>query len=149
MAAYSPSSRSDRESNMDDRIEDSDRTDEVEALDGVRTRDTDGVAALEGVWARDTDEDSSLLYTRLDGVGASDDDDTDMGRGGMGVSAGKGDIGSSDASGDGVSGIVLSRSKDEKADPLGLRNDVSKELSGPSWRARDRTDGEGSSCEDS
>jgi hypothetical protein len=51
--------------------------------------------------------------------------------------------------GDDVSGIVLRRSNDERRDPLGLKKDVSKDVSGPSGRARDLTDGDACNTDDS
>ena len=77
------------------------------------------------------------------GVSASDDGEADDGNADTGVSGASGDGGSSEGDGVGVSGIVLKRSADEITDPLGLKKDVSNDVSGPSGIASDLTDGEG------
>jgi hypothetical protein len=49
----------------------------------------------------------------------------------------------------GVSGIGLRWSKDVISDPLGLKKDVSKEVSGPSCKASDLTEGDARNIDDS
>lgn len=114
--------------------------DAVDTLEGVRTSDEDkGVSDV-----NDDVNDETLV-----GVAASLIEDADDDNGGTGVSGGNGEGGSNDVEGVGVSGIVLRRSAEENVDPLGLRNDVSNEVSGPSGIASDLTEGDGSSCDDS
>lgn len=127
------SSKSDRESRTEELMDDCDMYEDVETLEGVRARD---------------DEDSLLMLNeRVDGVGTEliDESEREAAAGSMGVSGGKGEAGSPVESTEGVSGMVLSLFTDETADPLGLKNEVSNEVSGPSCKASDITEGEGSS----
>jgi len=121
------SSRRDLESSSEELIDDCEMNDDDDELDGVRTRE-----------AEVSVENEDMLL----GVSSSDDEDTDGGNTGTGVSGASGDGGSSEVDGVGVSGIVLRRSTEEIADPLGLRKDVSNDVSGPSGIARDLTEGE-------
>ena len=109
-------------------IDDCEITDDDETLEGDRTRETE-----------DSVENDDMLL----GVSTSDDDDTDNGNAGTGVRGASGDSGSSEVDGVGVSGIVLKRSAEEITDPLGLKKDVSNDVSGPSGIASDITEGEG------
>lgn len=109
-------------------------TDDDETLEDDRTRETG-----------DSVENDDMLL----GVSASDDENTDDGNPGTGVRGARGDGGSSEVDGVGVSGIVLKRSTEEIADPLGLKKDVSNDVSGPSGIASDLTEGDGCNWEDS
>jgi hypothetical protein len=122
----------DLESKTEELIDDCDMKDAVETFDGVRISDTEEDAS---------DVNDEILV----GVAASLVDDTVDERGGTGVSGGNGDGGSNDVEGVGVSGIVLKRSAEENVEPLGLKNEVSNDVSGPSGMARDLTEGDGSS----
>jgi hypothetical protein len=120
-----PSSSRDLGPSREESIDDCDINDDDE---GARTRETE-----------DSVENDDMLL----GVSASDDEDTVDGNMGTGVSGASGDGGNSEVVGVTVSGIVLKRSAEEIADPLGLKNDVSNEVSGPSGIASDLTEGEG------
>jgi hypothetical protein len=98
--------------------------------------DCDMNEELEGVRTSKA-EDAEVNEEPLVGVVASDVDDTDDAKAGTGVRGASGEGGKSEVEGVGVSGIVLKRSTEEIADPVGLRNDVSKEASAPSGTARD------------
>jgi hypothetical protein len=113
-----------------------------ELIDDCEIIDDDD-ETLEADRARET-EDSVENEDMLLGVSASDDEDKDDGNAGTGVSGASGDGGSSEVDGVGVSGIVLNRSTEEIADPLGLKKDVSNDVSGPSGIASDLSEGEGS-----
>lgn len=123
------SSTKDLESSREDLIDDCEMNEEDEAPEGDRTIDTE-----------DSVENDDMLV----GVSTSDDEDTDDGNKGTGVSGASGDGGNNEVDGVGVSGIVLKRSAEDIADPLGLKKDVSNDVSGPSGIARDLTEGEGS-----
>lgn len=84
-----------------------------------------------------SETEDSVNDVPLDGVDTSDIEDTDDGNAGTGVKGGSGERGNKDADGVGVSGIVLNRSIEDMADPVGLRKDVSKDTSTPSSIASD------------
>lgn len=106
---------SDLESKIEELMEDCDTKELLDTLDGDLTRL----------------EEDSLLNDRLDGVGTSDSVVRYERIEGTADNEGYGDALSPDVITVGVSGSVLSLSKEEK-DPLGLRKEVSKEVSGPS-----------------
>lgn len=140
IGAKSGSSKRDLESKIEELREVCEMNDAVETLEGVRTSGED-----KGVSDVNDDVNDEMLV----GVAASLIEDTEDDNGGTGVSGGNGEGGSNDVEGVGVSGIVLRRSAEENVDPLGLRNEVSNEVSGPSGIASDLTEGDGSSCDDS
>jgi hypothetical protein len=106
--------------------------DDDDELESVRTRETEVSVGNE-----DRNEDALL------GVATSEEEETDEGNAGTGVSGASGDGGNNEVDGLRVSGIVLKRSAEEIADPLGLKKDVSKDVSSPSGIASDLTEGEG------
>jgi hypothetical protein len=168
------SSSSERESNMDERIEsvDTEDTDEgVRSSETLERYDTLGLCTDGDVGTEMSDGDG----TEIDGVPGSESEpvsETEM----DGVGAGCNErvrvedtVGAEDDADDAdetrtddgdemdvlisavLSGIVLRRrmSGDVRADALGRRKDVSKDMSGPSGNATDCTDGEAARMEDS
>lgn len=85
---------------------------------------------------------------RLVGVATSEREGRDGGRAGTGVKDPSDDWAGTEVIGDTDAGMVLMRPTDE-GEPLGLKKEVSKEVSTPSCRAIERTDGEGIRIDDS
>jgi len=139
----------------------------VDAFDGIRTSDADESvedgnvlsAAISPVDGKDDEdkgvtavkgrkEDPSELDESVNGVPGSDDDEADICNAGTGVNSGNGERGVIADKLVGVSGIG-SRTTDDKAEPVGLKNDVSNETSRPSGTASDAAEGEAFNCDDS
>ena len=116
-------SNSERASKIDERI---DAKDTVDTLDGVRVR----LTATDSVDIGDGDGTLGVSET-LEGVGVIDDDGDD------GIVSDDGVLTS-------VIGVISVISCDENTEPLGRRNEVSNEVSGPSGNAWDTTDGDAS-----
>lgn len=106
---------------------------EVESSSAESNEDCDINETLDMVESdRDNVVDDSVLNDeRLVGVAMSSPEDKDGGRGGTGVSGGSGESGGAEDTREGDCGIVLNRFTDD-AEPLGLRIEVSNEVSGPS-----------------
>jgi len=104
-----------RESNMEELKDDCDMYDDDEEVDSVLPRELD----------------VSELNIKLVGVNTSVWEDIDGGNAGTGVNGCSGDRGGNEAIGKIEAGMVLMRPT-EDGDPLGLKMDVSKEVSIPS-----------------
>jgi hypothetical protein len=91
---------------------------------------------------RPSELDDSVLNEMLVGVATSVEEETDDGNTGTDVNGWSGDCGGPEVRGDGDPGIVLIRSTDDSADPLGRKKDVLNDTS-TSCSAIDWTEGEG------
>lgn len=104
----------------------------VEYVDRVRPSELD-----------DSDKTDSEENVRLVGVSASDPDEIDKGSCGTGVSGARGDNGVSRSSSDGVVPGMVSIPPIEDGEPLGLKMEVSNDVSSSSCRTMECTEGDG------